>query len=391
MALIEMNILMKRSSSRREAASRSRSSRYKQERKTGKTLRSVPQLEQPPTEATQHNSVNTTTESLKISNMADEKQEFLELNNGVRIPSLGFGTWQASDKELEDAVEHALTAGYRHIDGAYAYENEKALGRVLKRWIDSGRVKREDLFIVTKLPEVGNTPAGVVKYLQRSLDNLGLSYVDLYLVHTPFGYHERGEDLHPMTDEGVIDVDMGTDHIAIWKAMEDQVEAGKTRCIGLSNFNEKQIERVWTSAERIKPAMLQVELHLYFQQKELVNYCNSRKIKVCAYSPLGSRGSAKLLGKEIPELLENPEVKKVAEKHNKTPAQVLLRHTIQRGIAAIPKSTNPGRIVQNFQIFDFELSPEEVASLDAQDQGKDGRILDFKFFKGVEKHPEFPF
>ncbi|XP_071453618.1 1,5-anhydro-D-fructose reductase [Hetaerina americana] len=323
--------------------------------------------------------------------MADGKQICLDLTEGVKIPALGFGTWQSSDEELEKAIDCALKAGYRHIDTAYAYENEKALGRVLKKWIDSGKIKREDLFIVTKLPEIGNRPSGVVKYLQRSLDYLQLSYVDLYLVHTPFGYYERGEDLHPMTEEGVIDIDVSTDHNAIWKAMEDQVLAGKARSIGISNFNEKQIERIWNSAERIKPSMLQVELHLYFQQKDLVNFCHAKNIKVCAYSPLGSRGSSQLLGKELPDVLNNEVVKEIAEKHGKTPAQILLRHIIQRGVAAIPKSTNPQRILQNIQVFDFELSSEDMNKLNDQDQGKAGRILDFSFFKGVPDHPEYPF
>lgn len=171
--------------------------------------------------------------------------------------------------------------------------------------------------------------------------------------------------------------------------MEAQVDAGRAKAIGLSNFNIPQIERILKVA-RIPPANLQVELHLYFQQKELVEFCKKHDIVVCAYSPLGSRGSAKIVSKELPDLINNPTVKDVAKRLGKTPAQILLRHIIQRGIAAIPKSTNPERIRQNFEIHDFELSSKDMASLDKLDQGPAARILDFAFFKGIKNHPEFP-
>ncbi|XP_071455276.1 1,5-anhydro-D-fructose reductase-like [Hetaerina americana] len=319
--------------------------------------------------------------------MACVQQIYLDLAEGVKIPALGLGTWQALDEDGEKAIDSALEAGYRHIDTAYVYQNEKAVGRALRKWLDSGRIKREDLFVVTKLPKNGNRPSGVKKYMEASLDNLGLSYVDLYLIHSPFGFYDIEKD-DPNAEEVV---DVTTDHVAIWKAMEDQVVAGKARSIGLSNFNEKQIERVWNSAERVKPSMLQVELHLYLQQKKLVEYCKSKNIKVCAYSPFGSPGAYQVLGKESPDVLNNETVKEIAEKYRKTPAQILLRHIIQRGIAVIPKSSNPKRIQENIQVFDFELSPEDMHRLDAQGQGKVERLFDFSMFKGATTHPEYPF
>ncbi|PNF26431.1 Alcohol dehydrogenase [NADP(+)] [Cryptotermes secundus] len=319
----------------------------------------------------------------------------LKLRTGASMPAIGFGTWQASDSELEAALDAALEAGYRHIDTAYVYENEAAIGRVLAKWLNSGKVQREDLFIVTKLPPTGNHPDRVEKYLKRSLDKLGLDYVDIYLVHVPFGFLEKDEEIHPLDADGNILLDKSTNHVDIWKAMEVQVDAGRTKAIGLSNFNISQIKRVLQSAH-IPPANLQVELHVLCQQRELVDFCKEHDIIVCAYSPLGSRGTAQLykavgISKDFPDLMNNSTVLEIAKQHAKTPAQILLRHIVQRGMAAIPKSTNSERIRQNLQVHDFELSSEDMASLDKLDQGSAGRILDFGFFKGIKNHPEYPF
>nr|CAD7440151.1 unnamed protein product [Timema bartmani] len=290
--------------------------------------------------------------------------------------------FQSTPEELETALETALEEGYRHIDTAYVYQNEDAIGRVLSRWLSAGKVTRDELFIVTKLPPVGNRPEGVSKYLGRSLKSLGLDYVDLYLVHVPYGFKEKDEELTPVDEDGFVLLDNDTDLVAIWKAMEEEVTKGRTKAIGLSNFNEKQIERVLKGAV-LPPANLQVELHIYFQQRPLVEFCKNHNITVCAYSPLGSRGTAGLLSsKELPDLMDNPVVKEIAERLSRTPAQVLLRHTVQRGIAVIPKSTNKDRIQQNFKVLDFTLSDEDVSKLDALDQGPVGRIVDFSFFKG---------
>nr|CAD7568959.1 unnamed protein product [Timema californicum] len=262
-----------------------------------------------------------------------------------------------SDESMDASIDAALEAGYRHIDTAYLYGNEAAIGRALKRWFDSGRLKREDLFIVTKLPIVGYQPDKVEKYLKRSLNALQLKYVDLYLVHQPWGLIETGENMCPMDESGNLLHDITIDHVALWKAMEAQVDAGRTLNIGLSNFNSRQIKRVFLSA-RIPPSNLQIELHVYFQQRELVAFCAALDITVCAYAPLASPAMipafAPLGGDvdSIPRLspLTEPVVVKIAEKHGKTSAQVLLRHIVQRGISVIPKSSNPDRIRQNIQV-----------------------------------------
>ncbi|XP_076625616.1 1,5-anhydro-D-fructose reductase [Colletes latitarsis] len=314
------------------------------------------------------------------------------LPNGCSMPALGFGTWQAKEADvLEKALDTALEAGYRHIDTAPVYENEEIIGKVLKKWIDSGKVKRSDLFIVTKLPPSGNRPESVEKYIKKSLKDLQLEYLDLYLIHTPLTFVDD-EGLHPVDKDGQIKLDCSTDHVKVWAEMEKQVKCGRTKAIGLSNFNIDQIDRVLKSATT-KISMLQIELHVFLQQRVLVHYCREHGIPITAYSPLGSWGLVKLMGKteEIPDMLQDPVVLEIAKTYKKTAAQILLRFIVQHNIAAIPKSTNPKRIKENIDLFDWELKPDDVNRLKRLDKGESGRICDFTFFKGLDRHPEFPF
>ncbi|KAL2712392.1 alcohol dehydrogenase NADP(+) [Vespula squamosa] len=319
-------------------------------------------------------------------------KKFISLPTGQQMPILGFGTWQASEDEIETALDIALEAGYRHIDTATVYLNEKAIGKVLKKWLDSGKIQRSELFIVTKLPPIGNRPGDVEKWIKKSLINLQLDYIDLYLVHVPFTLEEVGEELHPTNEKGEIRFDTSTDHVKVWKEMEEQVKQGRAKAIGLSNFNETQISKILSIAS-LPISNLQIELHLYFQQLELVEFCKSNNISVTAYSPLGSRGLVKLLGKTdvLPDLFTNPIVSKIAQKYNKSPAQILLKHILHKNIAAIPKSINAQRIKENIQLFDWQLEDKDINELNALNEGKSARICDFSFFKGIEKHPEFPF
>lgn len=323
----------------------------------------------------------------------------VQLSNGMEMPLLGLGCWQADDgKDVAVAVEAALLAGYRHIDTAYFYQNEADVGRGIKAAIASGKVSRGDIFVTTKLPLIGMHPDRVEKYLRKSLQLLGLAYIDLYLVHHPVGFVEVDENdnmplENPGSEDGRIKIDFSTDLIAIWKKMEKMAELGLTKTIGISNFNPRQMRKMMAIA-KIPPTVNQVECHVYFQQKTLREACKKHNIAVTAYGPLGSPGRKLFYEKqgktiELPDLLSNPVVRVVAEKHKRSPAQVLLRFLTQEGIIVIPKSTNAARIKQNGEIFSFKLEDVDMEALRTLDQGEAGTIFKFdEIFPGYEDHPE---
>lgn len=324
--------------------------------------------------------------------------EYVKLASGHRMPAVGLGTWQARAEEMERAVLDALEAGYRHFDTAFNYGNERDIGRVLKDWMDQGRGTREDLFIVSKLPMFGNKPELVEPYLRKSLERLQLQYLDLYLVHHPFGVlaDATGEVLM-LSEDGCPTLDPATDHVAIWKEMERMVDLGLVRSLGVSNFNVEQVRRLVKEA-RVPVSVNQVELHASLQQGELVRACRELGVAITAYSPLGSPGAqSHFINKynysadNFPDLLGHPLVRELSIKYHKTPGQLLLRFMLQLKVAVIPKSANPTRIRENINVFDFELSPEEVESMRALDRGESGRIFNFFFWKGINKHPEYPF
>ncbi|CAH0728439.1 unnamed protein product, partial [Brenthis ino] len=314
------------------------------------------------------------------------------------MPTLGLGTWQASSEVIESIVYKALDLGYRHIDTAFNYNNEEAIGNAIKKWIDDGKGTRKDLFITTKLPHVGNRASDVKKFLDLQLKRLQMDYVDLYLIHVPFGFQCDEATLTPVVkSSGEYDLDMDTDHINTWKVMEECQKAGQVRNLGLSNFNEEQIAKIIKHASNI-PQVLQVELHAYFQQVELRKFCSEYDIVVTAYAPLGSPGAKEHFVNKynyspdvFPDLLGHPEVNEIAKTQNKSPAQVLLRYLVQQKIVVIPKSTSENRLKENADLYDFELTTEDINRLKKLDKGEDGRIFNFLFWKGVENHPEYPF
>ncbi|KAJ3658840.1 hypothetical protein Zmor_010560 [Zophobas morio] len=322
---------------------------------------------------------------------------FLDLPGGVKMPVLGFGTWQSGDeKESKAVLNAALEAGYRHIDTAYAYNNEKFIGDVLKEWFASGKLKREDVFITTKLPMYGVHPDRVEFFMKKSLQNLQLDYVDLYLVHFPVGVKYDERTGRPALNEKNRRIAEGkTDHEGIWKKMEEQVKAGRTKTIGLSNYNIAQIETVLKYAT-IKPANLQVELHVYLQQRQLVDVCHKNGITVVAFSPLGSPGYNKFLKqmgrneKQLPDILGDPVVAKISKKYLKTPAQIVLRFLIQQGISCIPKTISEKRLKENIAVFDFALDDGDIKELLNLDIGEEARIRNFSIFEGLDEHPDFP-
>ncbi|XP_074038420.1 aldo-keto reductase family 1 member A1 [Leptinotarsa decemlineata] len=311
---------------------------------------------------------------------------------GYKIPSVGLGTGtfeKGKEEVVENAVNAALELGYRHIDTAFMYDTEEIIGRVLKRWLSSGKIKREDLFITTKLPNQGVFADKVELFLKRSLELLQLDYVDLYLIHTPIAME--------FIDINTPGKPVVADHVAVWKAMEQQVDAGRAKTIGLSNFNIKQIEKVIQSS-RIKPASLQIELTVCLQQPELVKFCHDNDIVVVSYSSLGSPGIGKILAQkgfdmpDGPNILGDETLKKIGAKYGKSTAQVILRFFIQKNIVVIPKSSNPTRLEENFNLFDFSLSMDDVKEIENLDKGESGRLFRLsQFIPSLKEHLDYPY
>ncbi|KAK0428346.1 hypothetical protein QR680_010751 [Steinernema hermaphroditum] len=301
----------------------------------------------------------------------------VKLPTGAEMPLLGLGTWQGTSEELQSALRIALDAGYRLIDTAKCYENESDIGVVLHEYISSGKIKREELFVTTKLWCTHNRPDEVENEIKESLKRLQLDYVDLYLVHMPVAFNnDMSEQLGDVKVEDT------------WRGMEGVFEKGLAKAIGVSNFNIEQIERIQKVA-KVPIHNVQVEAYLYFPQFELQEVCNKHNITFTAYAPVGSPGRFNFkLAKfeEAPSPFENETVKKLSEKYGKTPAQILLRHLVQRNISVIPKSTNEKRLKENFDILEFELAEEEVKELN--DVKHRQRLFHQEFLAG---HPEDPF
>ncbi|XP_021353519.1 aldose reductase-like [Mizuhopecten yessoensis] len=275
--------------------------------------------------------------------------------------------------DVKTAVRTALDAGYRLIDTAYNYLNEDAIGEVLEEYIKASKVTREELFITTKLGSVLTRPADVQYSMSESLRKLRLSCVDLFLIHQPMVLKKQNDpnDVFPVRN-GRLDHDGRVDLEGVWKEMEKLVDEGKAKSIGISNFNAAQVERIMKCA-RIKPVVNQVECHAYFPQTKLEAVLKKDNILIMAFAPFGSPGNAALLTNPgespPPALLEDPVIAKLATKHKKTPAQILIRNLLQRNLIVIPKSITPSRIQDNGNVFDFELPSEDMDTIRGIDKG----------------------
>ncbi|XP_063303603.1 aldo-keto reductase family 1 member C1-like [Pelobates fuscus] len=312
----------------------------------------------------------------------------LLMNDGNRIPVVGFGTY-APDKIpkslAEDATKVAIEVGYRHIDGAHIYGNEVEVGRAIKKKIEDGTVKREDLFCTGKLWSNSHTTERVRPALEKSLADLQLDYLDLYIIHTPVEL-KPGEDLMPM-DENQKPLYHNTDIRDTWSALEECKDAGLVKSIGVSNFNRKQLELILNKPElKYKPVCNQVECHVYLNQKKMLEFCKSHDIILVGYSTLGSSRDENWIDQSSPVLLEDPVLNEIARKHSRTTAQVAMRFLLQRGIVVLAKSFNPVRIKQNFQLFDFQLPEEDMKTIEALN--KDLRYDPLFIWKD---HPKYPF
>jgi diketogulonate reductase-like aldo/keto reductase len=278
-------------------------------------------------------------------------QRQLKLNDGNSIPVLGLGTWKSEPSLVGEAVKFALTkAGYKHIDCASIYKNEPEVGEAFRESFKT--VKREEVFITSKLWNTEHRAENVEKACKETLADLNLEYLDLYLMHWGVSFI-KGENLEPLNKDGKA----LTDNVSVqetWQAMEQLVKNGLVKSIGVANFSGPMLVDLLTYA-KIRPAMNQVEIHPYNSQEGLIEFCKYQDIAVTAYSPLGRQGA----DREGPRLFDEPVIKALAAKYKKTEAQVLLNWAVGRGTVAIPKSVTPERIAENIDIFDFELTGDE--------------------------------
>jgi 2,5-diketo-D-gluconate reductase A len=258
----------------------------------------------------------------------------VELNNGVRIPQFGFGVFQIPPEETAQAVRTALEAGYRHFDTAQMYRNEEGVGAGIA---ESG-VAREDVFVTTKLANDAHGHDNAITALEGSLRRLGFEYVDLYLIHWPLPHKDN--------------------YVRTWQGFEDILRAGKARAIGVSNFQPAHLDRL-AEETSVVPAVNQIELHPALQQTELRAYHQEHGIATEAWSPLAQA-----------EVLDDPVLRDLAEKHGRTAAQVVLRWHIQLGTIVFPKSSSPERIKQNIDVFGFELDDEDMTAIGKLDAGR---------------------
>jgi alcohol dehydrogenase (NADP+) len=278
---------------------------------------------------------------MKLNSPVDLQHAKIPLNHGNgQIPALGCGTLISDRAETRRATQDALEAGFRHFDCAERYQNEREVGEGLRAGMAVEGLSREDLFITTKLWNSNHRPERVQPACQASMDRLGLAWLDLYLIHTPFAF-KPGDDQDPRDEHGNVIYDHGVTLLQTWEAMEELVYQGKCRAIGLSDCGVEDLLRIFESA-RIKPSVVQVESHPYHPQAELLEVCNNKDIVLLAFAPLG-HGMR-------PGPLEDPLILEIARHVNQSPAQVLLAWAIQRGTAVLTTPRTPARAHENFNI-----------------------------------------
>lgn len=296
----------------------------------------------------------------------------LLLRTGRALPSVGFGLWKVDPDEVPGLIQESIRIGYRHLDCACDYGNEAAVGKGIAQSLQQGLCRREDLWVTSKLWNTYHRPEHVRPALERSLNDLQLDVLDLYLIHFPISLRfVPFEKRYPpgwTFDPDAAEPGMQADPVPLletWQALEELVDAGLIRDIGVCNMGVTPL-RDLLAAARIPPAVLQVELHPYLTQEKLLRFCREADIAVTAFSPLGAQSYFSLnMARPEESLLEHAVIREIADRQSRTPAQVLLRWGVQRGTAVVPKSRSPQRLRENLALFDFELTTSEMDQISA--------------------------
>ena len=300
----------------------------------------------------------------------------LKFNNGDNMPALGLGTWKSKKGKVGKAIETALENGYRHIDCAATYGNEAEIGEAFRKIFSEGKVDREDVWITSKLWNNSHKKEDVIPALKQSLKDLQLNYLDLYLIHWPVAF-KPGVAM-PQNDSEYLSL-KEVPLIETWEAMLEAKKQGLVKHVGVSNFSEKKLNELMAHSGE-SPEMNQVELHPFLQQPQLLEFCKENNIHLTGFSPLGSTDrSQRLKAENEPSLLKNETIKKIADKHKASPAQVLIKWHLKRGTAVIPKSTSEEHLISNLKSKEVPLDEadmKEIASLDRHYRYVTGKVFE---------------
>jgi len=324
--------------------------------------------------------------SAALSSSDSSKQLSLPRTSGYSIPQLGLGTAAIGNSadEIAEVIKNGLEVGFRHLDCAMMYRNEDKIGQALASVFRDGKIKREDVFITSKVDNNYHSYENATKVVDIILKRLQLQYLDLLLIHWPMGFEEGIEEHYDWNAPKFSNVD----YVETWRALEDALKAKKVRSIGISNFNISQIERV-LNASTIRPQALQIEAHPYYPQIALIDFCKKNNIVVEAYSPLTQRTKNRSSTQAELNLFNEKVMLDIAAKRNKTAAKVALRWAIQRGTVPITKTTKRARLEENFNVWDFELTADDMEAIKTLDHTPNWRMGGRH--GGQSLHPYFPF